>query len=63
MIRLAQWLRICLSTQEVWFQSLGWEDRPSPEGNGNPLQYSFLENPMQRGAWRATAQEVPKSWT
>ena len=24
------------------------------EGNGNPLQYSCLENPMDRGAWRAT---------
>ena len=28
--------------------------RPSGEGNGNPLQYSYLENPMDRGAWRAT---------
>ena len=27
-------------------------------GNGNPLQYSCLENPMGRGAWRATVQEV-----
>ena len=28
-------------------QSLGWED-PGEEGNGNPLQYSYLENPMDR---------------
>ena len=28
-------------------QSLGWED-PGKEGNGNPLQYSYLENPMDR---------------
>ena len=36
----------------------------SPEvGNGNPLQYSCLENPMDRGAWRATVHEVPKSQT
>ena len=28
------------------------------EGNGNPLQYSCLENPMQRGAWRATVHGV-----
>ena len=28
----------------------------SGEGNGNPLQYSCLENPMDRGAWRATKQ-------
>ena len=33
------------------------------EGNGNPLQYSCLENPMDRGAWRATVQRVMKSWT
>ena len=28
------------------------------EGNGNPLQYSCLENPMDRGAWQATVHEV-----
>ena len=28
--------------------------RSPEEGNGNPLQYSSLENPMDRGAWRAT---------
>ena len=33
------------------------------EGNGNPLQYSCLENPMDRGAWWATVHGVPKSWT
>ena len=27
--------------------------RPTGEGNGNPLQYSFLENPMDKGAWWA----------
>ena len=32
---------------------LGWED-PSGEGNGNPLEYSCLGDPMDRGAWRAT---------
>ena len=30
------------------------------EGNGNPLQYSCLENPMDRGAWRATVHGVAK---
>ena len=30
------------------------------EGNGNPLQYSFLENPMDRGAWQATVHGVTK---
>ena len=32
-------------------------------GNGNPLQYSFLENPMDRGAWQATVHGVTKSQT
>ena len=33
------------------------------EGNGNPLQYSCLENPMDREAWWATVHGVAKSWT
>ena len=33
------------------------------EGHGNPLQYSFLKNPMDRGAWRATVHRVPKNQT
>ena len=32
-------------------------------GNGNPIQYSCLENPMDRGAWRATVHRVTKSQT
>jgi len=32
-------------------------------GNGNPLQYSLLENPMDRRAWRATVHRVEKNWT
>ena len=32
--------------------------RSPGEGNGNPLQYSCLENPIDRGAWRATVHEV-----
>ena len=36
-----------------WRRSLG-------EGNGNPLQRSCLENPRDRGAWRATVHEVTK---
>ena len=40
----------------------GW-GRPSGEGNGNPLQYSGLENPVDRGAWRATVHGVPESDT
>ena len=33
------------------------------EGNGNSLQYSCLENPMDRRAWQATVYGVAKSWT
>ena len=33
------------------------------EGNGNPLQYSCLENPTDRAAWQATVHEVTKSQT
>ena len=33
------------------------------ERNGNSLQYSCLENPINRGAWRATVHGVAKSWT
>ena len=36
--------------------------RSPGEGNGNPFQYSCLENPMDRGAWRATVHGVAKSW-
>ena len=32
-------------------------------GHGNPLHYSCLENPMDRGAWWATVHGVAKSWT
>ena len=33
------------------------------EGNGTPLQYSCLENPMDEGAWCAAVHGVTKSWT
>ena len=37
--------------------------RSPGEGQGNPLQYSCLDNPMDRGAWWATVYKVSKSWT
>ena len=37
--------------------------RSAGEGNGNPLQYSCLENPIDRGAWWATVHGVAKSRT
>ena len=45
--------------QETWVQSgLG---RSPGRGHGNPLQYSRLENPMDRGAWWATVHGVAES--
>ena len=48
-------------TQEMHARSLGREDLPKG-GNGNPLQYSCLENPMDRGGWQATVHRAAKSW-
>ena len=46
--------------QEIWVQG----SRRSPgERNGYPLQYSCLENPMNRGAWWTIVNGVTKSWT
>ena len=50
-------------TQETWAQSLGWEDPLEKEGNGNELQYSCMENPVDRGAWWATVHMVAESDT
>ena len=41
----------------------GWGRCPPGGGHGNPLQYSYLENPMDRGAWQATVHGIAKSWT
>ena len=59
--------------KETSAQSLGWEDsleeemQPTlvffGEGNGTPLQYTCLENPMDGGAWWAAVHGVAKSWT
>ena len=38
-------------------------ERSPGGGNGNPLQYSCLENPIDREAWQATVHMVAKSWT
>ena len=42
--------------------SLPGSGRSPGGGHGNPLQYSSLENPMDRGAWRAAVHGVTKSW-
>ena len=50
---MAQMVKNLPSMWETWVGSLGWEDSPG-EGNGNPLQYSCLGNPMDRGAYGVT---------
>ena len=49
-------------TQETWIRSLGQEDSPGG-GNSNPLQYSRLENPTDRGAWWVTVHRTAKNRT
>ena len=58
---VAQIVKNLPAMQETQVQSLGWEN--SGEGNGSSLQYSCLENPMDRGAWQATVHGVTKGWT
>ena len=43
--------------------SIPQSGRSPGEGDGTPLQYSCLENPMNRGAWQATVNRITKSWT
>ena len=43
--------------------SISGSRRSPGEGNGNPLQYSCLENPMDRGVWQASIHGVAKSQT
>ena len=62
---MAQWVKILpeiQETPEMWVQSLGWEDALEVE-NDNPFQYSYLKNPMDKGAWQATVQRVTKNQT
>ena len=55
-VLLMLWALIFFFFFNLWYMFFG-------EGNGNPLQYSCLENPMDRGAWWATVHRVAKSWT
>ena len=43
--------------------SIPGSGRSSGGGNGNPLQGSYLENSMDRGAWEAAVHKVAKRWT
>ena len=56
---MAQTVKNLPAMQETQVRSLGWEDSPEKE-NGNPLQYSYLETPMDREAWQATVHGVAR---
>ena len=56
---VAQTVKNLPAMQETCLQSLGWKDNPG-EWNECPLQYSCLENSMDRGAWQATVLGVAR---
>ena len=58
---VAQTVKNLSAMQQTQVQSPGWEDSPR-EGNGYPLQYSCLENSLDRGAWSNAGHGVSKSW-
>ena len=61
---LPQWLRgeeSACNAGDV--SSIPGSGRSPGRGNSNPFQYSYWENPMDRGAWQAMVQGVAKSWT
>ena len=60
--RVVQMVKNLPAMQETQIQPLG-SGRSPGEGIGYPLQYSCLENPMDRGAWQATVHGVTKSLT
>ena len=46
-----------------WGGGYPWVRKTPGGGHNNPLQYSCLENPMDRGTWQATVHSIAKSWT
>ena len=62
--RLSNWARTHRGGIHCFFQKEFGESKQSHgEGNGTPLQYSCLENPMNRGAWLAAVHGIAKSQT
>ena len=53
----------CLWTLSTLSSEMGPLSKGIREGNGTPLQYSCLENPLDRGAWKAAVHGIDKSWT
>ena len=61
--RVLEWGAIAFSGDIRDKGSIPGLGRSTGDGHGNPLQYSYLENPMNRGFWRATVHRVAKSRT
>ena len=59
---MAQTVKNLPAMQETWVRSLGRED-PLEKGMTTPPQYSCLENPTDRGAWRAAPDRVTQTQT
>ena len=59
---VAQTIKNLLAVEEIQVQSL-YQERSPGEGNGNLLQYSCLENSMDRGTWQTTVHGVTSSRT
>ena len=60
---MAQWKVKASACNAGDLGSIPGSGRSPGEGNGNPLQYCCLENPMDGGAWWATVHGIPKSRT
>ena len=58
---MAQWVESTCSAGDAG--SIPGSGRCPGEENGNPLQYSCMQNPMDRGSWQATPCKVSQSWT
>ena len=60
---MAQWVKNLPAMQEIQETRVHFprSGRSPVEGDGNPLQYFCLKNPMERGAWWATVHEITKS--
>ena len=61
--KVVQFFQVSVHHMHLIWHNLHPEQQGNGEGNGNPLQYSCLENPMDRGAWWATVHGVAMSLT